>query len=158
MTAYDLVTARLDGLRAYHLPAAGIARAARCYCPSHQPPPHPHGRGRTLSIAETDDGRVLAHCHAGCAAADVLAALALRDLYPAVDTDCGERRDGPRYSGPSVWASAAAAADTLAEVAGKMLASPGDPQAFGAVWSAVEQFRRAARAAMRTVRATGGGR
>jgi len=47
-------------------------------CPSHET------NHRSLAIAKTSDGRYLVHCHAGCTAADVLAAvgLSLSDLYP----------------------------------------------------------------------------
>jgi hypothetical protein len=46
---------------------------------------HKHGdRSRGLSIREGDDGRVLVHCHAGCAVHEVVAALGLElsDLFP----------------------------------------------------------------------------
>ena len=47
---------------------------------------HQHGdRSRGLSIREGDDGRVLIHCHAGCAVDAVVAAIGLElsDLFPA---------------------------------------------------------------------------
>ena len=147
MTPYDLVIRRLDGARLYRSSAPHIARAHRAYCPAHQPPPHTAERGRTLSIALTTAGRVLLHCHAGCAAADVLAAvgLTLRDLYPALPPNVHR---GPLYSGPSAWSSAAAAADALAEAAGRLL-THSDPGAIMEVWTAADAFRRLARAAMR---------
>jgi len=51
----------------------------RCDCPNG------HTSRGTLSITEGDDGRALLTCFAGCAAADVLAAigLTLADLFPA---------------------------------------------------------------------------
>jgi hypothetical protein len=47
-------------------------------CPAHD------DRTPSLSIRELDGGRILLHCFAGCAAADVLnaAGLELRDLFP----------------------------------------------------------------------------
>lgn len=47
-------------------------------CPAHA------DRHPSLSIRETSDGRVLAHCFAGCAVEDVLSAIGLSfsDLYP----------------------------------------------------------------------------
>lgn len=47
-------------------------------CPAHDDK-HP-----SLSITEVDDGKVLINCHAGCHAADVVAAigLELKDLFP----------------------------------------------------------------------------
>jgi hypothetical protein len=46
-------------------------------CPAHD------DRSPSLSIREGDDGRVLVHCHAGCATAAILeaAGLCLRDLF-----------------------------------------------------------------------------
>jgi hypothetical protein len=46
-------------------------------CPAHE------DKSPSLSIRETDDGRVLIHCFAGCGAGDVLAAIGLRmsDLF-----------------------------------------------------------------------------
>lgn len=47
-------------------------------CPAHD------DKSPSLSVRETEDGRVLIHCHAGCGASDVLAAigLTLADLFP----------------------------------------------------------------------------
>ena len=63
---------RLDGVR-----ETGRGRwLARC--PAHK------DRSPSLSITEGDDGRTLIYCHAGCGAADIVAAagLELRDLFP----------------------------------------------------------------------------
>jgi hypothetical protein len=68
----ERLTARLDLVR-----KAGAGRwTARC--PAHE------DRGPSLSVRELDDGRVLIHCFAGCATADVVAAagLSLSDLFP----------------------------------------------------------------------------
>ncbi|MHB1951614.1 MAG: hypothetical protein ACYCQK_09090 [Acidiferrobacteraceae bacterium] len=146
MTApYDLLLARLEGVRAYRAPAGDIDRSARAYCPAHQIGPHRPGRGRTLSIAERGDV-VLVHCHGGCGAADVLAAvgLSLHDLYPRRGADCG-----PHYSTAHMWTSAAAAADALTEAVETALVC-GDAESLASVWGAVAGFRGAARAAMRS--------
>lgn len=47
-------------------------------CPAHQ------DRSPSLAVGETEDGRVLVHCHGGCSVEDVLAAVGLdmTDLYP----------------------------------------------------------------------------
>jgi DNA primase len=47
-------------------------------CPAHDDK-HP-----SLSICETDDGRVLVHCFAGCAAIDIVTTVGLQlsDLFP----------------------------------------------------------------------------
>lgn len=49
-----------------------------CKCPAHE------DRGPSLSVAETDDGRILLHCFAGCDVVDVVAAvgLSIDDLFP----------------------------------------------------------------------------
>lgn len=71
----------------------------RARCPAHD------GKSQTLSIRETDDGRVLVHCFAGCDVLDVLAAAGLQitDLFPA--------RLGQHYSPSS---SSVPARDALA--------------------------------------------
>lgn len=68
----DVLLARLEGVR-----ARGSGRwVARC--PSH------HDRTPSLSIRVAGDGALLVHCFAGCAAADICAALGLElsDLFP----------------------------------------------------------------------------
>ena len=47
-------------------------------CPAHT------DKRPSLAVRELDDGRVLAHCHAGCSIDEVVAAvgLGLEDLYP----------------------------------------------------------------------------
>ena len=47
-------------------------------CPSHD------DKNPSLSIRETDDGRILIHCFAGCGATDVVTSVGLEmhDLYP----------------------------------------------------------------------------
>lgn len=66
-----------DGGRA--VTQSGEGYAARC--PAH------NDRSPSLSVSEGDDGRVLLHCHAGCEAGAVVAALGLTmaDLYPPRD-------------------------------------------------------------------------
>jgi hypothetical protein len=64
----------LDHLQGVHRSGAGWM--ARC--------PHHDDRQASLSVTEGADGRVLLHCHAGCATADVVtsAGLAWVDLFP----------------------------------------------------------------------------
>lgn len=47
-------------------------------CPAHD------DRSPSLAVGETQDGRVLVHCHGGCSVEDVLVAIGLdmTDLYP----------------------------------------------------------------------------
>lgn len=68
----DPLLSRLEKVRATG-PGRWIAR-----CPAHQ------DKGPSLSIRQLDDGRSLLHCFAGCATADVLAAIGfeMADLFP----------------------------------------------------------------------------
>ena len=58
-----------------HVRRSGAGWQARC--PAHE------DRTPSLTISEGDDGRTLVHCHAGCTAEDIAAAvgLTLRDLF-----------------------------------------------------------------------------
>ncbi|MEK7888248.1 hypothetical protein AAB992_14105 [Burkholderia contaminans] len=69
------ITTLLDRLSGVREVAPGRWRAM---CPAHD------GRRPALAITETADGTVLLHCFAGCAVADVAAAvgLDLADLFP----------------------------------------------------------------------------
>lgn len=71
MSAAKLID-RLQGVRSTG-PGRWLSR-----CPAHE------DRSPSLSVRETDDGRVLIHDFAGCDASDVLAAvgLTLSDLFP----------------------------------------------------------------------------
>ena len=68
----DNIINRLDRVK-----STGNGKFLAC-CPAHD------DRSPSLSIRETDDGRVLLHCFAGCDAESVLSALSLEfsDLYP----------------------------------------------------------------------------
>jgi hypothetical protein len=79
---------RLDGVR----PTGRDRWIARC--PAHE------DRRPSLSVRELDDGRVLVHDFAGCAIAEIVAAvgLELTDLFPprtAAHSMKGERRSFP---------------------------------------------------------------
>lgn len=67
----SLLLFRLQGVR-----KSGKGWTARC--PAHE------DRTASLSVVEGNDGRVLLHCFAGCAAVDVIAAVGLQvaDLFP----------------------------------------------------------------------------
>jgi hypothetical protein len=70
-TPINLMRERLDNPRKY-------GEGYRDACPAHE------GKSRSsLSIKETDDGRVLLHCFAGCSALDVVHSLGLElsDLF-----------------------------------------------------------------------------
>lgn len=68
----DTILSRLDKVRRTG-PGTWQAR-----CPAHA------DKGPSLSVRELDDGRVLAHCFAGCAVEEVLTAVGLTfdDLFP----------------------------------------------------------------------------
>jgi hypothetical protein len=68
----DIIT-RFDRVR-----KSTTSRGYTCRCPAHD------DKGPSLSISETNDGRILLHCFAGCSVGDVLAASGLRmsDLFP----------------------------------------------------------------------------
>ena len=72
MTSADTLISKLDKVK-----RTGKDRySARC--PAHD------DKGPSLSIRETDDGRVLVHCFAGCSVHEIVQAvgLELSDLFP----------------------------------------------------------------------------
>jgi hypothetical protein len=76
MRPVDRVLKRLDGVQ-----RSGDSYVARCPCPDH-------GRGLgdrrpSLSVDESNDGRVLLKCHAGCEFEEIVGALGLKkaDLF-----------------------------------------------------------------------------
>lgn len=109
MTPYDLVLGALErrGQMVRHGgPRGGAARSARAQCPGHD------SRSLTLVLGETHAGAALVHCHAGCSAAAVLAAVGLQpaDLYPDRST-----RDATGIG--TSWRGVAGAADQLEDAA-----------------------------------------
>lgn len=73
--------APLDAFLRAAAPSGDARKAGGQYltrCPSHE------DRRASLAVRELADGKLLVHCHAGCATSDVLAALGLRfrDLRP----------------------------------------------------------------------------
>ena len=69
----DVFLSRLTKVR-----ATGRGTWVAC-CPAHQ------DKNPSLSVRETDDGRVLVHCFAECPVSDVVAAvgMSMTDLFPA---------------------------------------------------------------------------
>jgi hypothetical protein len=63
-------------------------------CPAHE------DKSPSLSVRETEDGRVLVHCFGGCAVHEVLGAIGmdLTDLFPPDD----KRKDYPVTGKPSM--------------------------------------------------------
>jgi hypothetical protein len=90
-------------------------------CPAHD------DRQPSLSIRDTDDGRALVHCHAGCSQNRVIAALRSRGLWdnrqrrfahplPRVTADDHAGDEAKRTAAAlTVWQAAMPAAGTLAE-------------------------------------------
>jgi len=76
----DLLLSKLEKVK-----PTGPARWKAC-CPAHD------DKGPSLSIRETDDGRALVHCFAGCSVHEIVqaAGLELSDLFPP-------RNDGQHY-------------------------------------------------------------
>lgn len=75
--AADVLLAKLDGVKKTG-PGRWLAK-----CPAHE------DRRASLAIRETDDGRTLAHCFAGCSIHEVVAAagLEISDLFPPRPAD-----------------------------------------------------------------------
>ncbi len=142
MTApYDLVLGAIEGHG--HLvrrggPRGGAARTARAQCPAHI------SSGLTLALAETAEGTVLLHCHAGCQVEQVLVAVGLlpADLYPS--GSAAQRRSAGVAGIGTTWRGLAGAADLL-EDAARCAADP-------ALAHAARELAQQARAAMRTER------
>lgn len=74
---FDEIAARVDVGREAK-PAPGMSRAMTCTCPAHS------DKRPSLLVSETDDGRVLMHCRAGCTFDEVRQGLGLHpiDLIP----------------------------------------------------------------------------
>lgn len=107
MTAAKLLD-RLDGVRQSG-PGRWLAK-----CPAHD------DRGPSLSIRELEDGRVLVHDFAGCAAADVVASLglAMTDLFPERPTDHRSRPTRAWLDARDALAALAIEGQVLAVAAG----------------------------------------
>ena len=136
--AYDRLLTALHGVRAYKSGRADIARSHRACCPAHD------DRAPSLSVALTTDGRILVHCHAGCAAGDVLAAVGLGTVDAAPDRP-GDYAPGP---GPSAWGSIAAATDAAENAIWRHLLAPSIETAESALY-VIEQLRRASKTVLR---------
>lgn len=94
--AMQKILGRLDKVRR-------TPRGYKASCPAH------HDPNPSLDLEEAGDGRVLAHCHAGCDIEDVVAALGLTmsDLFP----DDGRKHTPSASYGPSNGTGYRAATD-----------------------------------------------
>lgn len=110
----DRLLSRLNQVR-----KAGAGWSARC--PAHE------DRTASLSIAFGNDGRLLAHCHAGCSVHDVLGivGLTINDLFPQrlKDSDPEARRE---LQGLALKARLQACANVLGHESGVVLIAAGD--------------------------------
>jgi hypothetical protein len=113
MTA-EVLLSRLDGVKKT-APGCWLAR-----CPAHS------DRTASLSIRETDEGRTLAHCFAGCDISEVIAAagLTMDALFPPRTSD--HRQRGERRPFPAMDVLRAVEAEALiVAVAGSSLGNGG---------------------------------
>lgn len=115
MNPLDLLVAKLPDPPRKAPRRGGIERAFRARCPNCE------GRGMSLSVAETSDGRLLLHCFAGCDAKSVLGVLGLSwdDVLPLKMPENGVRGNG----GPASWGSLAGAVDALHAAHCRLLAT-----------------------------------
>lgn len=110
----ELVLARLERVR-----KVGTGFTARC--PAHE------DRTASLSITAGNDGRILAHCFAGCSVHDVVGAIGLTigDLFPRRISDASpEARK--ELQGLALKAQLKACASVLDHESGVMLIAAGD--------------------------------
>ena len=93
----NALLSRLDRVRQF-----GKGWSARC--PAHE------DRNASLSIAAGDDGKILAHCFAGCHVSEVLGAIGLQlaDLFPRrlADTSPNGRRELREAARQAQWHAA----------------------------------------------------
>ena len=101
----DALLARLEGVR-----PNGKGYAAKC--PAHE------DRLPSLSVTAGDDGRALLHCHAGCTAADICAAVGLevKDLFPPKANGSGRANGHARPVTAKVYRYVGADGEVLFEV------------------------------------------
>lgn len=135
--AYSTLISRLQKMRAYKSPRADVAQAARACCPAHE------DRSPSLSVALCDDGRILVHCHAGCAAHEVFDAVGLQIQDAAPDNN----QFAYIKSGDASWHSIIAAAETAENALIEALVHKDAERIEQALW-ATEQLRKTARAAV----------
>lgn len=98
----------------------GQDRWSAC-CPAHD------DKGPSLSIRETEDGRVLVHCFAGCSVHEILQAvgLELSDLFPP--RLAGERSRPERRPFPASDALRAVSFEALVVCAAAAAMATGEP-------------------------------
>lgn len=108
----DKILDRLEGVRKT---SAGkwLAR-----CPAHD------DRHASFSVKETEDGKILCHCFAGCSVEDVLAAIGLdmSDFYPERISQPGQAwAKIPKFNASEIVKGAIFEASVLTVAVGRML-------------------------------------
>ena len=103
--------------RLHRVKQTGPDRWLAC-CPYHD------DKNPSLSIHETEDGRILIHCFAGCAVEDVVGAagLEMKDLYPNQNTNTKSLKPRERWV-PRDVIQALADETTVIHIAASMLAN-----------------------------------
>jgi len=111
----EILLAKLDKVK-----RTGADRWLAC-CPAHD------DRGPSLSIRETDDGRVLVHCFAGCSVHEIVqaAGIELSDLFPPRNDDRHHRPERRPFPAVDVLRCIAFEALVVAAAAASLLA--GEP-------------------------------
>lgn len=85
MTALDIAQA----LGKFHITGNGYMAC----CPAHD------DNNPSLHISDSDDGKLLVHCHAGCPQENVIAALKSRELWPSLEHDKKPLSAKPQVTG-----------------------------------------------------------
>ncbi len=114
MSGLDVILSRLPTPPRTAAKKREHARAFRARCPNCD------GHGMPLDLAETNDGRVLIHCHGCHDAAGVLGALGLSwpDVLPAAPI----AHHIPGNGGPAAWGSLTGAVGALVGAHCRLLA------------------------------------
>lgn len=141
---WDVLLPHLQGVRPQR-PAQGCNRSVVAYCPSHQHPPHKPGRKPDLIMSETQDGRLLLHCYAGCTVTDITASVGKSpaDLFPSCAPD--------HHLSPPVgsWMTSASLADQICRKAATLAESKPELEVAAELIGLVKEFRQRVRQAMR---------
>lgn len=106
----DILLGRLDRVKQTG-PGRYIAK-----CSAHD------DRSPSLTVRETDDGRILLHCFGGCETSDVLAAIGLEfsDLFPEKRIGNNVKRERPPFPASDVIKCLAFEATVLLMAAAKL--------------------------------------
>ncbi len=142
-SAYPELLARLRQVKPVPSNKEGIAQAHKACCPAHE------DRSPSLSLALTNDGRILANCFGGCAAADVLAACGF-DFADAGPDRVAVATGAIKGAGsPASWGSFSAALNAVEDLVWQHLRGAPAAETADAALYAIAQLQRAGKAMMR---------